>query len=277
MSLPWNKTVRLRIGANSVQGTVHPAWSPRRVLATCLHNAAQASSANPASPTLVSTAPFDAAMAATLSELGAVRNSRVKNAQILLADTRVHFDVVSGDYANLSERQLQAIAQACLTEILGDRALAFVVRWDLQKDAQHLVIAAIESRDIEMAERVAGDHGITPISLQPDFCGVWNRFASALHHKMAIFAAVDEHHVVVALVISGSITALSCGSVLLLAFDAGDSAIQKNAIDDRVDRLLSSTGLDPAHIQAFLLVAPSGVGHGLNTRWQVLDSPAEAA
>lgn len=214
-------------------------------------------------------------MAATLAELGAVRSGRVKDAQILMADARVHFDVVSGEYAHLSERQLQSVAQACLGEILGERALGCVVRWNLQKDARHLVIAAIESSDIDLVEHLAREHGIERISVQPAFCGHWNEHASALVQGLGVFATVDEDHLVAALVVSGAITAISCGSARSLPLVPGDASRQESAIDDRVDRLLSSVGLDPSQVQGYLLVAQKSGGVDLNARWQVVGSQPE--
>ena len=275
MSLPWNKTVQLRIGVQAVHGCLHPAWSPRRTLANCLHYTTPESSTDLTSQTLAPSAPFDAAMAATLSELGAVRSSRVKDALILLANAKVHFDVVPGDYVELSERQLQAIAQACLSELLGDRALGSTVRWDLQRDARHLVIAAIESRDIDLLEQLAREHGIERLSVQPEFCWHWNQHASALRQDIAVFATVNENHMVAALVVSGAITAFTCGPVQPPSLDPSDSTSRKNGIDDRVDRLLASVGQDPLQVQSCLLVAPDGYDNGLHARWQMIDSKAE--
>lgn len=277
MSLPWNKAVRLRIGANSVQGSLHPAWSPRRVLVSCQHNTGGGISNGPTPQDTASPTAFDGALMAALSELGSARNGQIKDAQILMADARVHFDVVKGEYAHLGERQLLSIAQACLAEILGDRALGCTVRWTLQKDAQHLVIAAIESRDIERVEQLGREHGIQRMSVQPEFCWHWNQQASNLEQDFAVFASVHEGHMVAALVESGSITAFSCGAIPAPTGVPDGEKPCKNAIDDRVDRLLSSVGEEPSRVRSCLLVAPEGGGIGLDARWHVVGSKTESS
>lgn len=271
MSLPWNKSLRVCIGAQQVQGSLHPAWSPRRTLNHC-HHSAQADAPMGASP-----APFATAMTATLGELGVAPNSSVKHAQILMGDARVHFDVVQGDYAASSERQLQAVAQACVVEILGERALHCLVRWQLQNDAQHLLIAAIESADIDLAQELARSHGIEELSVMPSFCWQWNLHAKALTNKPAVFATFSDEHMVAALVVSGAITALSCGSVPEQPEEKTRAIQRKSPVDDRVDRLLASVGQDPSLMHTYLLITPHAVKHQLDARWQVVLTEPEAA
>lgn len=276
MSLPWNKSVRLHIGDQSVEGVLHPAWAPRRPVRSALHRSATSAPHGKASPALTSSVPFDGAMTATLNELGVAPNSGVKNAQILMANARVHFDVVSGEYADLSDRQLQTIAQACVGEILGDRALGTAVRWQLQKDAHHLLIAAIESREVEQIEALGREHGLERISLQPEFCWHWNNHASLLAKDLAVFATAGESHTVVALVVAGSIAAISCGSVPTQAADPNEASEQpKGALDDRVDRLLSSEGHDLSQVQGYFLVTKATEALALSARWQVLNPGSE--
>jgi hypothetical protein len=140
-----------------------------------------------------------------------------------------------------------------------------------------LLIAAIESREIEQAELLARECGIERMSLQPEFCCQWNQHASFLAKNLAVFATAGEHHMVASIVEAGSITAISYGSVQPPAADLDGHMALKSAVDDRVDRLLSIAGHEHAQVQGYFL-APWGTQElALNARWQVLDAGKEVS
>lgn len=268
MSLPWNKTVWLRIDAQHVHASLRPAWRSQRTLASCQHPSPPSQAGAAGSPGQPPDSSFEPALSAALAELGAARGSQASSALVLVGNARVHLDVVSGDYAHLSDRQLQSVAQACVDEILGDRAPDHQVRWHLQRDLHHLVIAAIGSHDIEQIERIAREHGIKRISIQPEFTWQWNQSACALEGSPGVLASLADDHMVAAFAVSGSITAMTSGSTRTpdLAFD--ETHAQKGAIDDRVDRLLSSVGQDLSLVQAYLLVSSPSSEMPLDARWK---------
>ncbi len=59
-----------------------------------------------------------------------------------IADSLVHLDVALGDFADHTDRQLHAVAAACVSELLADAA-DHEIRWQLQSDERHLMICAI--------------------------------------------------------------------------------------------------------------------------------------
>lgn len=270
MSLPWNKSLELHIGTQAVQGTLRPAWSRHKVLARSSHAVDQSDIGHDAAAPLT-------AIDAVLSELRASAPSRGIRLSVVLTDARIHFDVVAGDYRDASDRQLKSIATACVAELLGDRAVGQVVRWQLQPDLHHLLICAIAPQDIESMVKAASRHGLSLASLQPEFCMQWNRHAGALSDGTGVFATTNGAHAIVACVADGAITALSCGPLLEDEPVPQDDLPAKSSLDSRVNRLLASIGLDASGVSTFILVAPDLPEHRLASRWTLLDPLQEAS
>jgi hypothetical protein len=184
--------------------------------------------------------------------------------QLVLADTHFHFDLVQGDYRGSSDRHLQAISSACVTEILGDDSADRLVRWHLQPDCHHLLICALASKDIALLDEAAAQHTLRLRSLQSEFCTHWNAYANALQDGNGVFAVASIGHVVLSLVKKGSITALSSGAWADI-----------NALDDRADRLLSSVGMDSGKHPNYVLVARHGMNVKVSQRWKVVSANGE--
>lgn len=259
MSLLWNKSLQLHIGVQTVQGTLRAAWPRRKVLARASH---------PVDPPAVD---------AVLSELMASASGRGVRLGVVLTDARTHFDVVAGDYRDASERQLQSIATACVAELLGEQAVGQVVRWQLQPDRHHLLICSIAPHDIESMVQAASRHGLSLVSLQPEFCMQWNRHADALPDGTGVFATRNGVHAIVACVAGGAITALSCGPCIDDECAPPEGVPATSALDSRVNRLLASIGLDASGVSTFLLVAPDLPQHSLASRWTLLEPQQEAS
>lgn len=272
MSLPWNKAFRVRIGAASVHGALHPAWSPGSTLAQAQRDIAPT---DPAAEAGSGSSSFASALAGVLGDLGVGTDRRVRSGRVSMADARVHFDVVPGDYGDLSERQLQSIARVCVSEILGERANSHEVRWQLQKDLRHLFIAAMDARDVAQVMDLAVTSGVGAMSLQPDFCTRWNDHRQAMPGGTGVFVTVDGGHMVAAWVQQGAITALSSGAVpQTVGYEAPDL---KSMLDERVDRLLYGVGQDPGKVSSYLLAASATDTLGLSSRWQVVGAEGGAA
>ncbi len=269
MSLPWNKSLQLHVGAQAVHGTLYPAWSRRKVLARASH-AVEPPAIGRGTAALT-------AIDAVLSELSARASGRGMRLSVVLTDARTHFDVVAGDYRDASERQLQSIATACVAELLGDQAVGQVVRWQLQPDRHHLLICSIAPQDIESMVQAASRHGLSLASLQPEFCMQWNRHAGALPDRTGVFATTNGAHAIVACVAGGAITALSCGPCLEDESAPSEDLPATSPLDSRVNRLLAGIGLDVSGVSTFLLVAPELPEHSLASRWTLLDPQQEAS
>lgn len=270
MLRPWNKSLELHIGSQAVQGTLRPAWSRHKILARASH------AIEPPDMGHDGAAPL-AAIDTVLSELRASAPERGVCLSVVLTDARIHFDVVAGDYRDASDRQLQSIATACVAELLGDRAVGQVVRWQLQPDLHHLLICAIAPQDIESAVQAAARHGLSLVSLQPEFCLHWNRHAAALAHGAGVFATANGRHAIVCCVADGVITALSCGPCLEEDAAPQEALWAQRSLDSRVNRLLASIGLDASSVSTFLLVARVLPAHQLAVRWTLLDPEQEAS
>lgn len=206
----------------------------------------------------VGDAALDAVVPGLMSELSSTVGPKVA-LHLILADSHFHFDLVSGDYRSASDRHLESIASACVTDILGNDGVDRLVRWQLQNDRRHLLICALANKDIILLDDAASHHSLCLHSLQSEFCTQWNAHAGALPNETSIFAVASTNHVVVVLTHCGNITALSCGTYA-----------DNNALDDRVDRLLSGGGIEPSSPSTFMLVLEDSIGARASQRWAVV-------
>jgi hypothetical protein len=204
------------------------------------------------------------ALDAVLSELlGANLRARPPLC-VAVADACAQLDVVPGDFACASDRQLDAIASACIAEIQGDSNARPVVRWQLQADQQHLLIASIAEKDIATLLEVAASHRLTVQSMQPDFFLQWNAWVGepqlGTARGTAVFATLDEGFATVAFAQQGIITALSSGPCTTP--DA-----EGNALDTRSHRLLASIGQEVAGVDAFVVVTREALRLPDHSHW----------
>jgi hypothetical protein len=204
------------------------------------------------------------AVDAVLIELAKTSSLQGSRLEVELANALVHLDVVEGDFAGDSDRQLQSVAVACVAELLGDAAQDHEIRWQLQANKKHLLIGAIARNLLGALSAAAARQGMSLHSVQPDLCLQWNRHAGATSKTSgaAVFAVACGSAAVVTRVADGSIAALSSGNW-------GDRSTTAGALDQRVDRLLASAGLDPQGMSAFVLVGPKGAEKGVSPRWAV--------
>lgn len=292
MSLPWSRTLRLRVAPHAAWATLERGGWRARVLARAAHPASAVSvvaDAKLSPATAVTTEALAANIEAVLAQLG--RSAALKGARMLVewSDSLTHFDVVSGEFAGDSDRQLQAVAAACANELLGESAQAHEIRWQLQAGGRHLLIAAIPHDQLNLLDQACKQHALVLASVQPDFCTQWNRHAKALKRGPAVFTVASEREAVIACVVDGAIATLSNGpwldrgrpgdghSVTVKRLMSGlgiDPAEKSNVLDTRVDRLLASIGRDPAHESTYVLVAPAVAEGEVSSRWTVLNRRA---
>lgn len=271
MSHLLNRSLNLHIGARSVQGVLRPAWSHKRVLAQSRHAFGPSTLDIDISMTQTELEDtYREAVDAVVSELDSTASAQYAHLRVILADSRVHYDVVSGDYGGASDRHLQAIANACIGEILGDQATGQVIRWQLQPDMRHLLISSMDAQDVEFVVKAASRHQLSLKSLQPDFCRKWNLHSRSLPNGTGVFATACSNHLIVAYAKHGSITALSCGPGANFAGAATNGKLAKDTVDERVDRMLSNVGLNAAEVTSFLLVAPNSEALSTSPRWTVI-------
>lgn len=229
---------------------------------------------------------------AVLVQLGRAVPLKGARLEVEWTDALTHFDVVAGDFAGDSDRQLQAVASACVSELLGDAAQAHEIRWQLQAGGHHLLIAAIPREHLKLLSEAATRHDLTLSSVQPDFCRQWNCHAKALKRGAAVFAVASDREAVIACVDNGAIATMSSGAwfdrnqpssgptvtVKRLMSGLGlEPAAKAGLLDIRVDRLLASIGRDPAHQSAYVLVGPEMADANVSCRWTVLNrTPSRA-
>lgn len=271
MQLPWNKTIRLHLGADQVSGALHAAGGARGALA-------RASQPLAASALLGGEDAAGAAIDAVLAALRHLSPRGTLALQVTLAAMHVHLDVVAGPFADASNRQLQALAQACAAEVLGDMA-GQLLRWRLQADGRHLFICAAARPAVAAIEQAARRAGTVLVSLQPDFCAQWNRHATAFAGA-GVFATADSAQLTVACVDGATITALSSGPFEATGVAAADWPA--HPVDARSARLLASVGRDTSLPGTCILllhdVSAPGQGQQLMPHWTVLDAaPLEQA
>jgi hypothetical protein len=252
--------VQLRLGVRRVQGRLQRHW-PRKGLQALAERALEPSAGAP--PAEAGGEALSQAVEQVLAELAAAAPTRGCRLEVELADPRVRYDLVAGAYGGASERQLQAIATACMAELLGDAAADQSLCWHLQPDLQHLLVCAIERGLLDALARDASRHGLALASLQPTFCRLWNRHAGALPAGLGVFGVAAEGHATVAVARRGGVAALSGGP-------CPDDDPAAAALDGRVDRLLASVGIDGGEVSAFMLAAGAVAPGRLAARWTVL-------
>jgi hypothetical protein len=262
--------VALSVGTRSVQGSLYAGWPGRKLLA----RSSQVIDAPPqptdeSLPPAVAADPQSSALDAVLCELAASLPLRGSRLVAELAEELILLDVAEGDYGGASDRQLQSIATACVAELLGDAASDQALRWKLQPDLRHLLICAIARRDVEALEQATSRHGLELASLQPGFCAHWNRHADSLAGGSGVFAVTSGAHAIVACAARGVITAVSSGP-------CEEENATTNLLDERVNRLLASTGLDALDVPAFVVVTAASQTRSFSPRWTVLTEPPEA-
>lgn len=271
MSHPWSSTVSLALSAEGAHAALRTAWPRRRVLARA-SDSVEATAHTPSPHALAG------AIDAVLSELARAAPLRGARLAVEFADAHTHLDVVAGDHSGASERQLDAMATACIAELLEDAAPGHTVRWQLQPDLRHLLICALPRREVELLAQAASRHGLHLTTLQPSFCTQWNRHAGALPGGTGVWSVACHSHAVIAWASAGAIQAIRSGP--WPAQPRGgwpDPAGGANPLDAQVDRLLASQGLEPAQIPAFVLVAPSLPEQAVAARWTLIDRQMELA
>ena len=226
MSLPWNKTVVMQVEAHQVSATLRQGWPRAKTVATVVEwvdpvraDAAAAAATSQAINAALPLPQIDAALKA-LQQSGSLAGAHL---QVELSDAWVHLDVIDGDFVGNSQRQLDAIAQACVAELLGEIAGDFEVRSQLQGNERHLLISAISRAHIASLGEVAQQQAMKLHSLAPRFVGLWNRHAQPLAKGPGVFAVTTGAHVAVAFTTDGVIQALSTGA-LMQADAARDAA-----------------------------------------------------
>lgn len=285
MSRLSNDVVRLRVVPRSASAARLRGWWRPRVVARSDQPA-------PAAPPADDEAPLSVlAIDAALRELAAAAPLKNVPLDVELAGPLVHLDVAIGDFAANNGRQLASIAAACVDELLGDAAKDLEIRWQLQADGRHLLIAAVARLQLQALAEVASNHGMRLRSVQPDFCLQWNHHARRLRPHSGVFVVASGRDAVVAQVDRGTVRALSGGPWLdrrdtvdapatqaqrlmgSLGLARGQSSA---ALDIRVDRMLTSMGSRPEAQASYVLVAPQGALGAVAPRWRVIDREVQA-
>jgi hypothetical protein len=250
VSLPWRKVLRVQVERRGLRTSVQRGGWLARQAVLC-----QAEGPAPGIDGLA------AALEPLLAELEQQVDLRGASAQVEFGDAWVTLDVVEGEFAGLNERQLQAIATACIAELLGAASLQHELRWQLQRDEQHLLICAVQRKALEALTQSLQNHGVSLHSVQPHFCATWNRQARALADGPTVLAVVDGAGAAIACARSGIITSVGRATSTVEGL--------ASLLDPQVDRLLASLGLNDDATR-YLLVGAEPAQHLLAPRWTVL-------
>lgn len=280
MSLPWNRAVHLEISLGSVAGRLEQTWPRRKVLARSRQPVTTDAGhgGNDAESWVRS---LEQPIASTLADLGSGAPLRGARLTVHCASFWIRFDVVTGEFSGNSGRELQAVAEACMAELMGDAVSTHAIRWAVQPGGRSLLICAMPAGLLALLSGLSAGHGLKP-SVQPDFCVQWNQHARAMQTGTGVFAVAAGQEAWIACVEAGVITHVSGGRWLHEAQPASPATVRRlmsgfglGAADDacmldvRTDRLLASLGRSTAVPQDFVLVAPVGMDVGLQSRWTV--------
>lgn len=202
-----------------------------------------------------------------------------------IADTLVHFDIASGDFADASTRRLESFADATIFELLGESARIHTVRWQLQRDERHLLVCAIPDESLLAITNVARTHRLHLGRVEPRFVVQWNHHARRSAADRAVFAMADNVNAVIACLERGVVQSISNApwyidpsqhaigetpvASPLVSFGLARDA-DRAELDVRVDRLLAAVGVDSGAVSTFDLVASGEPPALLSGRWTVL-------
>jgi hypothetical protein len=281
VSLPWNRAIHLEIGPESVAGRLERTWPRSKVLTRSNHPVATAAGSGGSDAAASWVRSLEQPIAAALADLGPAAQLRGAPLAVHCASFWIRFDVVTGDFSGNSGRELQAVAEACMAELMGDAASTHTIRWAVQPGGRSLLICAMPAGLLALLSQVSAGRGLK-LSVQPDFCVQWNRHARAMPTGTGVFAVAAGNEAWIASVEGGVISHVSGGRWLHEAVPASPATVRRlmsgfglGAADDacmldvRTDRLLASLGRSTAVPQDFVLVAPDDVDVGLNSRWTV--------
>ena len=265
MSPLWNKSLCLHIAAEQLHLSVQPGWLQQKGWLRA--HAADAQTLAPAGIEIrcALLQPLPQALDALFTQVQQQTALRRARLRVTLADAHVHFDVVRGDFAACSTQQIEAIAQSCLAELLGDDATSQRLRWQLQPDGRHLLLCAMDGLLVDTLVQLAAQHGLRLDSLQPALCQHWSQHSSALPEGSGVFTLADGGHSLSLCAQRGSITALSRGR---------DSAAP--SLDQRVNRMLASLGAQAQAVGGFVLVARDPAAWAPTPRWTLRDWQEQA-
>jgi hypothetical protein len=258
--------VRLRVGVDAVEADALVRW-PR---AASVGQASRPVQRAPCSPPDVTA--YAQTIDETLRELSSVASVKGARLEAELANALLHLDVVEGDFGAHTDRQLQGIASACVSEMLDDDHSERVVRWHLQRDERHLLIVAIAQDWIDLLHAAGRSAGLRLGNVEPEFISRWNESRHALKPGNAVFAVSAGADLAIAAVQDGTIAAISVGAGIELP-EAPGAAL----LDDRVDRFLSGRGQDPQSQSAFVLASSRTPTFATSTRWTVVGQPEKRA
>jgi hypothetical protein len=287
VSLPWSKRIHMRLGPEAIEATFDPGEAggkPWVALSRPCSLAAAASGASSVGAGAPSASGLPTALEDVLAKLNQRASLRGARLMVEVDDSLVHLDVVEGDFAGSSDRQLDAIAAASATELLGDGAAEHDLRWSLQAEGRHLLVCAMPRALVAAVSDAAGPRGINLASMQSSFARHWNAHGGRQRSSTAVFVVASRGHAVVACVVERSICAISSGPWIgprapkvgaALTTGTRDAAIK--VLDAWVDRLLASLGIPCAAATVFTLVAPSARVHGTSPRWNLIDVPEAVA
>ena len=194
--------------------------------------------------------------------------------QVELADSLVHLDVVEGDFSRSSERELQAVAQACLAEVLGEATGAHLHRWVLQRGERHLLLCAVPRVWLDLLGGAAEQHGMKLRCVSPSFARHWNRYSDAFASGAGVFAVRQQASTAIAWVDRGVVCAVSSSPLPRCAsLDAGAGVWW---LDRQVDRFLAAIG-HAAAAQRFVVAQSVAIQANYSDRWQVASDIANPA
>ena len=271
MSRRWSRSLQLRVGPAWVEATVRQGWARR---APEVHAQRKV-----AATAIAGSGDFDAlakAIEAVLAEIGTRIGLKGLGLEVALSSALIHLDVAQGDFAGQADRQLQAIACACVDEMKDDDD-AQEVRWHLQRDARHMLIAAIPRALLEMLQAIAQRTGLRLRGVAPEFVVRWNQFGRIAGCGHWVFAVSSPGDLAIAMVADGALSSVSIGP----GIDLPDAAAAKrqpgpDALDSHVDRLLYSCGDDPATQARFVLVTHDPRQTPASERWTLARTEAAA-
>lgn len=277
MSLPWSKSIRIRIEPHRVSAMTRRAW-PSRAAPGQAEALVGAVAAGVAPEPAALAASVSSALDAVLASLAATAPLQGARMQVELADSLVHLDVIEGDFSRSSDRELQTIADACTAEVLGDATSSHVLRWVLQRREHHLFVCAVPRVWLDLLLGAMSRHGMSLRCVSPAFARQWNRHGHAFASGAGVFAVRQHASTVIAWVDRGVVC--SVGTSPLPGCATLDAGAGVWWLDRQVDRFLASIG-HPAAADHRFVVAPGLANRAsYSPRWQVAtevsNPPAEA-
>ncbi len=151
-------------------------------------------------------ADLHAVMLAALKGLPA--DTPLRRARAVVDNELCWLDIVEGDFASMTQTVIAQVARASLIDALGAGLDEHELRWQVQRDGQHLVALAMPRSLIDALRAAIEGLGIRLVGISASLVDAWNRLDASSPLQHGVLACVQDGRATLARVQRRAITAV---------------------------------------------------------------------